>query len=215
MVEAPSKPTGLRARHTDETRAALVAAARRLFAQKGYHQVGIREFAAQAGVTRGALYHHFRGKEDLLLAVIDAIKSELQGAAARRHRKPDRPDRWSQLRQDLQIGLDDMMQPDVLKILLLDAPSVLGWQRWRAESSRFGLAAITKAVERSMAEGLILPLPATMLAQLISASYNEAALAIAHADDPAAVRVSAGAALDGMLAGLARREEAFGPLRDA
>ncbi|MET0371768.1 MAG: TetR/AcrR family transcriptional regulator [Sphingobium sp.] len=203
MTQLTAAPAGLRARHTDETRAALVAAARRLFAQKGYHHVGIREFAAEAGVTRGALYHHFAGKEDLLLAVIDSIKSELQSAAARRHRKPDRPDRWLQLRQDLQIGLDDMMQPDILKILLLDAPSVLGWQRWRAESNRFGLAAITKAVERSIAEGLIAPLPATTLAQLISASYNEASLTIAFADDPAAARASAGAALDALLAGLA------------
>ncbi|MEN9717123.1 MAG: hypothetical protein RIQ99_1 [Pseudomonadota bacterium] len=95
----------LRARHTDETRNALIVAARRLFAVNGYHNVGIREFAAEAGVTRGALYHHFASKEELFLAVMEAIHKELREHAAQRHRDPARPDRWTQLRNDFQIAL--------------------------------------------------------------------------------------------------------------
>lgn len=192
----------LRARHTDETRKALIAAARRLFAASGYHNVGIREFAAEAGVTRGALYHHFASKEELFLAVMEMIQEELREHAAQRHLDPARPDRWTQLRNDFQIALDEMMAPEVVQILLIDAPSVLGWQRWREHRQRFGLAAIRKAIEASIADCLISPGPAQELAHLISASFNEATMVIAYADDPAEARGKAGEALDAMLAGL-------------
>ena len=204
MNETPLAPPSLRARHTDETRDALISAARRLFAAKGYHNVGIREFAAEAGVTRGALYHHFTGKDELFLAVMETIQGELMANAARRHRTSKRPDRWAQLRQDLQIALDEMMAPEIAQILLVDAPSVLGWQRWREHRQRFGLDAIHKAIELSIAEGLIAPQPTLELAHLISAGFNEAAMLIAYAADPAALRASAGKALDGLLAGLRR-----------
>lgn len=202
MTEKTRNTNSLRARHTDETRKALIAAARRLFAVSGYHNVGIREFAAEAGVTRGALYHHFAGKDDLFLAVMESIQEELRSNAAARHRDPARPDRWTQLRSDLQIALDEMMAPEIVQILLIDAPSVLGWHRWREHRLRFGLAAIRKAIEASIADGLIAPLPATELAHLISASFNEATMLVAFAEDKTATRAKAGAALDALLSGL-------------
>lgn len=205
MTETLSQPASLRAKHTDETRRALVEAARRLFAAKGYHNVGIREFAAEAGVTRGALYHHFEGKEDLFVAVMEHIQEGLKTNAAERHSAPSRPDRWTQLRQDLQFALDEMMEPEIVQILLIDAPSVLGWKRWREHRQRFGLAAIRKAIEGSVADGLIAAQPAQELAHLISSSFNEATILIAYAEDAGAVRASAGDALDGLLAGLATR----------
>lgn len=203
MTETIERQTSLRARHTDETRKAMVSAARQLFATKGYHSVGIREFAAEAGLTRGALYHHFEGKEDLFVAVMEDIQEELKGNAAARHRAPSRPDRWTQLRRDLQFALDEMTAPEVVQILLIDAPSVLGWQKWREHRQRFGLAAIRKAIETSIADGLIAAQPELELAHLISASFNEATMLIAYADDKKAARKRAGNALDTMLAGLA------------
>jgi AcrR family transcriptional regulator len=192
----------LRAKHSEETRAALIAAARKLFAERGYHNVGIREFAAEAGLTRGALYHHFGDKESLFLAVYDAIQRDMMGEAARRHREPGRPDHWTQLRRDLQIALDDMRRPDVQQIKLIDAPAVLGWVRWRELEAQYGLGAITKAVEKSIEAGLIRPQPVRALALMISASFNEAALFIAHSDRPDQARREAGEALDALLAGL-------------
>ena len=170
--------------------------------------LGVRDGAtavavgAEAGVTRGALYHHFEGKEDLFVAVLEDIQTSLQADAARRHQASSRPDRWTQLRQDLQIALDQMMAPEIVQILLVDAPSVLGWQRWREHRQRSGLAAIRKAVETSIADGLIGAQPAVELAHLISASFNEATLVIAYAEDAAAARAHAGQALDALLAGL-------------
>lgn len=205
MIQTLSQSVSLRAKHTDETRKALIEAARRLFAANGYYNVGIREFAAEAGVTRGALYHHFEGKEDLFVAVMEDIQAELKANAATRHRASERPDRWTQLRQDLQIALDEMMEPAIVQILLIDAPSVLGWKRWREHRQTFGLAAIRKAIEGSVAEGLIAAQPAQELAHLISSSFNEATILIAYADDAEAMRVSAGKALDSLLASLATR----------
>lgn len=205
MTETLRQPVGLRARHTDETRKALVDAARGLFAAKGYHNVGIREFAAEAGVTRGALYHHFEGKEELFVAVMEDIQGELRANAAVRHQAPGRPDRWTQLRQDLQFALDEMMAPEIVQILLIDAPSVLGWKRWREHRQRFGLAAIRKAIEGSVADGLIAPQPVHETAHMISAAFNEATILIAYADDAQEARGSAGAALDAFLAGLSSR----------
>lgn len=192
----------LRTKHREESRAALVAAARKLFAERGYHNVGIREFAAEAGLTRGALYHHFGDKESLFLAVYDAIQRDMMDEAARRHREPTRPDHWTQLRQDLQIALDDMRQPDIQQIKLIDAPSILGWVRWRELETQYGLGAITKAVENAIRDKLIKPRPVRALALLISASFNEAALFIAHAEDPDRARTEAGEALDALLQGL-------------
>lgn len=189
-------------KHREETKAALIAAARKLFAERGYHNVGIREFAAEAGLTRGALYHHFGDKESLFLAVYDGIQRDLMAEAARRHREPTRPDHWTQLRQDLQIALDDMRHPDIQQIRVIDAPSVLGWVRWRELEASYGLGAITKAVENAIRDKLIKPHPVRPLALMISASFNEAALFIAHSDTPDAARVEAGEALDALLAGL-------------
>lgn len=192
----------LRAKHRDETRQALIDAARRLFSEKGYHNVGIREFAAAAGVTRGALYHHFGDKESLFLAVFDAVQRDLMADAARRHRDPARPDHWTQLRQDLQIALDTAMDPAVQQVKLIDAPAVLGWKRWRELEARYGLGAILKAVENSIKAGLIRPQPARALAHMIWASYSEAAMVIVHSETPAQARDEVGRALDALLEGL-------------
>jgi len=199
--ETMQKPS-LRTKHREETRAALIAAARKLFTERGYHSVGIREFAAEAGLTRGALYHHFGDKESLFLAVYDAIQRDMMNKAARRHREPTRPDHWTQLRQDLQIALDDMRRPEVQQIKLIDAPAILGWVRWRELEAQYGLGAVIKAVERSIEAKLIPPQPVRPLALMISASFNEAALFIAHSETPDIARVEAGAALDALLAGL-------------
>ncbi len=195
-------PQPLRVKKSEETRQALIDAARRLFTERGYHNVGIREFAAAAGVTRGALYHHFGDKESLFLAVFDAVQRDLMAEAARRHQDPSRPDHWTQLRQDLQIALDTAMDPAVQQVKLIDAPAVLGWKRWRELESRYGLGAILKAVENSIKAGLIRPRPAGALAHLIWAAYSEGAMMIVHSDTPVKTRAEAGEALDALLAGL-------------
>jgi hypothetical protein len=135
---------------------------------------------------------------------METIHGEMQAHAAQRHRAAERPDRWTQLRLDFQIALDEMMAPEIVQIMLIDAPSVLGWKRWREHRQQTGLAAIRKAIETSITDGLIPDQPAIELAHLLSASFNEATMLIAYAEDKAEARVNAGSALDAVLAGLAQ-----------
>ncbi|MET0378115.1 MAG: helix-turn-helix domain-containing protein, partial [Spongiibacteraceae bacterium] len=123
----------------DDTRQALLAAARKLFAEHGYHNVGVRDFAAAAGLTRGALYYYFPDKESVFLAVLDSIQKKRIAEAAARHRAPDRPDLWTEFRRDIQIALDDAFDREIQRILFIDGPAVLGWARWRELDTQYGL----------------------------------------------------------------------------
>jgi AcrR family transcriptional regulator len=184
------------------TREALIKAARRLFAERGYHATGTHDLVAVAGVSRGALYHHFQGKEALFEAVFRDAEDELRRAAA----APVLAltfDPWRQLQEGLQsflsvIAADLGMQ----RILLLDGPAVLGWPKWRALESEFTLGLLLGSLQELMERGVIKSQPAAPLAHLILAALNEAALLIAHADDPLATRAEVGEALRVLVAGL-------------
>ncbi len=198
-MKSAEKP---RLRDAERTRLAMIQAARQLFTERGYHEVGIRELAAAAGVTRGALYHHFGDKETLFVEVFKAVHADLVADAAQRHRDPNRPDRWTQFRRDLQIALDSATRPDVQQIGLIDGPAVLGWARWRELRAATGLAAIAKGLEASMKAGFIRAQPVLPLANLISGATKEATLLIAHSSDPATTRAEMGQALDSLLESL-------------
>ncbi|MGH2950711.1 MAG: TetR/AcrR family transcriptional regulator, partial [Solirubrobacterales bacterium] len=125
------------AERSQATRAALIGAARELFADRGYAGVGTEEIVKGAGVTRGALYHHFGGKRDLLRAVYEQMESEFMeriaaaaspGAGA-----------LETMRAGAEMFLDHCLEPDVQRIVLLDAPAVLGWDEWREIGADYGL----------------------------------------------------------------------------
>src|ERR1700679_3961521 len=117
-----------RARQAETTRRALIASARALFAEHGYHAVSVRDVTAKAGVTRGAVGHHFAGKEDLFLAVFDAVESDLIGAGASQADAASNLDAWARFRAGVQQYLEAVTRPDVQRITLIDAPAVLGWR---------------------------------------------------------------------------------------
>ena len=167
---------GVRAQQAQATRRALVEAARELFTERGYHNVGIREFAAKANVTRGALYHHFGDKESLFLAVFDAVEREMMGEGAQRRRAKSSDDAWTQFKRGIQAYLDAVMRPEVQRITLIDGPAVLGWARWRKLEEGYGLGGITNVLEGAMKDGLIRQQPVEPLAHLLLGSVMEAAL---------------------------------------
>jgi AcrR family transcriptional regulator len=182
------------------TRQALITAGLRLFVEKGYHASSTEEIVTAAGVgTRGALYHHFTDKRALFLAVFERVQEDLLAAAARAVAIGDALDR---LRSGLVGFLDASLTPDVQQILLIDGPAVLGWQRWRALEQRFGLGAIQALLNRAVREGTLRAQPLDVLAHLLLAVVDEAALFIANADDPPAARAQAIAAVDQLLVGL-------------
>ena len=131
---------GRQAERSEATRKALVDVGRKLFAKRGYADVGTEEIVRRAGVTRGALYHHFSGKEDLFRAVAEQVEEEMtrkSAEAALAHQDP-----WEQQRAGWEAFLDACLDPAVQRIILLDAPSVLGPKVWREIASKYGLALV-------------------------------------------------------------------------
>ena len=188
-----------RAQQASATRDALIMAGRRLFAERGYHEVNVRDLTASAGVTPGALAHHFGGKEDLFLAVFHAVEQELTAASANSAAKGGA---WDRFRAGIQHYLDAVLRPDIQRITLIDAPVVLGWSRWRKLEESYSLGALEAVLEIAMSDGVIRRQPVATLAHLIFGCIMEAALLIAHSDDPARLRQEAGLTLETLLGGL-------------
>jgi AcrR family transcriptional regulator len=193
------KSINLRKQQAAATRAALIAVARRLFTERGFHETGISELCATAGVTRGALYHHFGDKEQLFEAVFHEISDDIglfTGLA---------DDPWQELVDGMQGFLNRVADSDeVQRVLLLDGPVVLGPARWRDIRTIFTTTRLAPTLDRLIRAGIIAPQPTEPLAELLLAVLNDAAMAIAHAEDPAARRRELGAALTTLVSGLRR-----------
>jgi len=188
------------AERSDATRKALVDVARRLFAKRGYADVGTEEIVRRAGVTRGALYHHFSGKEDLFRAVAEQVEAEMtqkSAEAALAHTDP-----WEQQKAGWEAFLDACLDPAVQRIILLDAQSVLGAKEWREIASKYGLALVQFGIRSLIEAGLIEDQPVDPLAHLVVGALSEAAVVIAQAEDTQAARAEMGAALERLMLGL-------------
>src|SRR3954453_14262881 len=119
------------AERSEATRAALMTAARPLFAERGYAAVGTEEIVRAAGVTRGALYHHFNGKRKLFEAVYVQIEVELAERIANGALSSGATAPLAAMRAGAEMFLEACTVPEVQRIVLLDGPSVLGWDLWR------------------------------------------------------------------------------------
>jgi AcrR family transcriptional regulator len=186
------------------TRDALIAAARRLFAERGYGEVGTEEIVRAAGVTRGALYHHFADKTELFAAVFEALETEVAARiAAAGAAEPD-PDPIAVMRAAVAGWLDACADPEVHRIMLIDAPSVLGWERWTEISNRYNMGLAQALLAQAMEMGRIAEQPVAPLGHTIIGAVREAAMYLARADDQAAARRDVGLVMDQLLRGLAR-----------
>jgi len=185
---------------SEATRRRLVTAARPLFGARGYADVSTEEIVRAAGVTRGALYHQFRDKSDLFAAVAEEIEAgiaeRIAGAAGAE------ADPLAALRSGTRLFLDACAEPEVERIILLDAPAVLGWEAWRDLAGRYGLGLVQFGLEAAMQAGAIVSQPVAPLAHVVIGALNECALYVARAEDPAAAREQCVAILDGILRGL-------------
>jgi AcrR family transcriptional regulator len=191
---------GRQAERSEATRKALVDVARRLFAKRGYADVGTEEIVRRAGVTRGALYHHFSGKEDLFRAVAEQVEEEMTRKSAEAALAQQDP--WEQQRAGWEAFLDACLDPAVQRIILLDAPSVLGPKAWREIASKYGLALVQFGIRSLMEAGLIEEQPVDPLSHLVIGALSEAAVVIAQAEDTEAARAEMGAALERLMIGL-------------
>src|SRR4051794_40893041 len=165
------------AERSEATRAALIATARRLFADRGYSGVGTEEIVRAAGVTRGALYHHFDGKAGLFQAVFERIEGELAERFAKEALSETDP--WEALVAGLELFLEICREPEVRQIALLDAPSVLGWSKWREIESRYSPGLIPAALQNLIEPGIADPPPIDPLAHAVLGTLTAARLPVA------------------------------------
>lgn len=196
-------PRSRMAERTEETRAALLAAARELFAERGYGSVGTEEIVRAARLTRGALYHHFAGKEDLFRAVYEGLEQEIvqriaEGAAGA-------SDPLEGLRLGTKLWLDACEDPAVQRIALLDAPAVLGWEQWREIGQRYAFGLVQTELALAIDAGLIDPQPVEPLAHLLLGAIDEAGMLIARADDAGQTRREVAVLVDRLLDAFLRR----------
>ncbi len=189
------------------TRSALISAARPLFAERGYTGIGTEEIVRAAGVTRGALYHHFEGKRELFAAVYEQIEIELAeriaaGALAANAESP-----MEAMRAGAEMFLRACTEPEAQRIVLLDGPSVLGWDRWREIAAEHGLGLIEASLQAAVDAGAIAPQPVRPLAHVLMGALDEAAMLVARAEDSEAMRAEVGQTLDSLLMALSAGAE--------
>jgi AcrR family transcriptional regulator len=188
---------------SERTRAQLVAAARELFPDRGYANVPVEEIVRRAGVTRGALYHQFPGgKEDLFAAVFDQVEEELMAGIGDTLAAAGAEDAVAGIRAGIDATLDLALDPRLVRLTILDAPAVLGWEEWRAAGERYGLGLVRAGLMGAMDAGVIPHAPVDPLAQLLLAAVEEAIVYVARSDDPESARADAQAALNRLLDGL-------------
>lgn len=194
-------PVRSRREMSAETTARLVASARRAFAEHGYAETSMDALCAQAGVTRGALYHHFGGKEGLLEAVVRQIDREIGDrlkAEEARHADP-----WDAFCACCRLWLGQALDAEVQRVLLRDAPAVLG-QRLREIDEASSIAPLRDALAALMTSGRLERTDPEAMARLINGALVDAALWIAASDRPEATHRAALDAVEVLLTGLER-----------
>jgi AcrR family transcriptional regulator len=170
------------AQRSETTRREILRVARELYTEKGFADATLDDVAERTGVTKGALYHHFRDKKELFRAVFEELEQEMcnqiMAAAATAG-----DDVWEQMRRGVQAFLGAAADPAQQRICLIDGPSVLGWETWRQIDEQYGYGLTKGFLEAAMNAGVIQKRPVEPLAHIMLAALSEAALQIARADD--------------------------------
>jgi AcrR family transcriptional regulator len=204
-VNSDSEGRRTQAQRRASTRRALLDAARSLFAEKGYHGTAAEEIVGRAGLTRGALYHHFEDKRDLFRVVVDEMEGEIdEEIEAAERAQPGLPEA---VMAGYRAFIDAVLDPEMRRTFFLDGPSVLGWE-WREMDARHAVGKIEEGLEALIAEGFVEPQPVGPLARLINGTLLEAAFFVAASEDPEAARDEVWGAMERLVGGLMRRPSA-------
>ena len=195
----------LRSQHVEGTRRAVLDAARSLFGRKGYPQTSVDEIAAAARVTKGAVYHHFAGKEALFRAVHAEVEAEAQ-ARALGAGDPQAPP-VDQIVAKVNAYLDAALDEEIRRITLVDGPALLGLEPDVPTDQQAAQAGLRSFIATAIARGQIADLDPGVLIDLIGGLALLGGLLIARASDPDVARAAVGQALDVMLRGLAPGRE--------
>lgn len=196
---AADTPGSLRAEQVAQTRAALVTAGRQLFGTKGFAATSVEDIARAARVTTGALYHHFPTKAAVFEAVFDQVHAEMRAASLRAAAAADGP--LEQMTAAFGVFLDRVLEPEAQRILVTDAPAVLGQARFIELDERDALAPAVAAIEAANAAGLLRVDDPPTLVRLLFGAMTRAGLLIASSPDPKATRDAVGITFRQMISG--------------
>ena len=191
--------TSKRVAQGEVTKAALVTAARDLFGTSGYARTSLDEIVAAAGVTKGAMYHHFSDKEQLFQAVFERVELEVSDLAVAAFLQPDS---WDALVTGCLLWVEAHMDPEVRTIVLQDAQAVLGLTTTRAIQNRYSAVAVRGGLRKAMTAGVIERHPLRPLSLLITGALSEACLYVTEAGDPVAALEEVRTLVQALLSGL-------------
>jgi AcrR family transcriptional regulator len=167
---------------SEATTSELLDVARRLFAADGYAATSLDDVVSGAGVTKGALYHHFAGKRDLFLAVYEREQERLAQVQFQAFAR--KKGAWEGFFAATQAFFEASLDPGVQRITLLDAPSVLGWETMREVEGRYSLVQLHQGIEALIHDGRLAPRPVGPLANMLFGAMCEAAMMVARAPNP-------------------------------
>jgi AcrR family transcriptional regulator len=181
------------------TRERLLAAARHLFGERGYEATSIESVLAASGVARGALYHHFQSKAELFDAVLAEVLIEIAERSADAAAATGGNDPLKGLRAGSHAWLAMALDPAIQRIALLDPTTAVGWERWREQDQAHSLGGLHATLLRLSEERRVPPGQVELLAHVLLAALNEAALFVAYAEDQRAAVDTARATVDTLL----------------
>lgn len=184
------------------TQQALLGAARRLWGARGYAAVSTPEIAEAAGVTRGAMYHQYADKTTLFEAVLEAVEADVMRRLTEAVMAAQPPTPADALRIAADAWLDIASEPEVRQLVLLDAPSILGWAGFREISLRYGLGMTEQLLSAAMEAGQLPQQPTRALATIMLGALDEAAMSIANAEDPEREQAEVRAVVHNVINGL-------------
>lgn len=187
------------------TREALIAAARRLWGGRGYADVGTPEIAAAAGVTRGAMYHQFADKAALFREVFEAVEQDVMARMGAVVAGSGATTPTDAIRAAVDAWLDVSSDPEVRQLMLLDAPSVLGWSVFREVAQKYSLGMTEQLLSEAIRAGELAGQPVRPLAHVLIGALDEAAMYIATAQDPRHARRETAEVLHRLIDGMLNR----------
>lgn len=170
-----------KAEQKQQTMQKLMEVAREMFSRQGYAEAAMEEIVKEAGVTRGALYHHFGSKEGLFQAVLASIQKEIGDRVEAEAAKSQDP--WQQLLFGCLAFVSSAVEHRNRRILLIDGPSVIGWETWRQMDEENSMRHLKEQLQSMQDQGYLRPVPIDALTHLLSGAMNEAVLWIAESTD--------------------------------
>ena len=182
-----------------ETRESLIAAARPLFAAHGFADVALETIVRAAGVTRGALYHHFADKTELFAAVFERVEGEVAARMGEAIAAANETDPVEVMRLGAGFWLDACSDPEIQRIVLVDAPAVLGWTRWNEIGNRYNIGLVQDLLTNAVETGRIPAQPIEATALTMLGAMREATLYVARAENHDKARAEAGVVMDRLI----------------